>query len=319
MKLKKFFCTLSGDDFNIITKCETRLQLRFLGIGITVGLIFVLCFVSSYFTFTKLFKTTIIGIPMSILFAAMITNIYLLLLYTLSKRSFPCSSSDLANKFSIVLRIIFICLIATIVSKPIEQLIFNDIVVQEIAIYKQQKLNLYVKSTTAFFNGEIQEIKKIIHNQKVLNYSFNKTYISHYQKLIQAKIAKKVELVNSMHKLVNNSNYYIQGIKILNTKYPYSWLITMMTIILFLTPAILKYRLGESSTFYDTKRNIENRLVMEEYSEFKENYSKLLSKWSIKPLHFRECYIDPPLNTIRKGDTRSFKKEETLITTIYNE
>ncbi len=318
MNLSRALCTFSGDDYSIISQSDKTIQNRFMAIGAFVTAIFALCFISCYFTFTKLFQNYFIGIPIGIFFSYMITNIYLLLLYTLSKNSFPCKTDIAAKLFSVSIRVVFICFIAIIVSKPIETILFSAPLENEIAVYKQEQISKYRKSTAEYYDAETKNLKLIIEKQKKLYSNAETSQIGNYEKLLQKKELQKDELITSMTNLVSNSNYYIQSIVILNTKHKACWLITLFTMFVFLFPAYLKNFLGEHSTYYEKKRNIENQLVKEEYASFKVRYNMLFQEYQNKNIQFSEPFTDAPFNTIRKKDAREFLKEEDLISDLYN-
>ncbi|UGU16749.1 DUF4407 domain-containing protein [Sinomicrobium kalidii] len=318
MNLKKFLWKLSGDDFNIILQCNETTKYRFLAIGGLVAVIFALCFVSCYFSFTMLFQNYFIGIPIGIFFAWMVTNIYLLLLYTLSKNPFPHKTNKSARFISVAIRLAFISFIAIVISKPIENLVFTKYLDEEIKAYKHEKLDLYKKSTEKYFDEEINVITDIISRQKTLNNIIDEKQLNKYQNLIQLKEKRKSELIKSMEKLVNKSNYYIEGIKILNYKYPFCWGITLIIVLTFLFPAYLKIFLDENTIYYKTKHYIENRLIKEEYTSFKTKYNQLFLTRFNQDIHFTELYIDPPFNTIKKRDKKTILKEDDLIESLYN-
>lgn len=318
MNLSRILCTFSGDDYSIISQSDGKIQNRFIAIGGFVSVIFGLCFISCYFTFTQLFQNYFIGIPIGIFFAYMITNIYLLLLYTLSKNSFPCKTDKAAQLFSILIRVVFICFIAVIVSKPIETIIFSMPLENEIEAYKLEQIDKYKKSTTEYYDAETKNLRIIIEKQKSLYTNSETSQVGNYELLLQKKELEKIELISSMTNLVSNSNYYIQSIVILNSKYRSCWLITIFSIFVFLFPAYLKNFLGVQSSYYETKRKIENRLVKEEYTKFKTSYNQLFQKHLNKNIHFSESFIDAPFNTIRKKDEREFLKEDDLISDLYN-
>lgn len=319
MNLKKFLCTLSGDDYSIIIRCDDKLKNKFALIGGFVLFIFIMCFTSSYFTFTMIFENYIIGIPVSIFFSWMITNIYLLLLYTLTKNSLPHKIKPKARFFSLLIRIGFICFMAVMVSKPIESLIFSRPLHSEIATYKEEQIKLYTDSTTKYFDDQTAQLIKIIDKQKQLYGKFADDQIEGYTNLLQKKENQKYELISSMKELVNNSNYYIQGILILNYKFPLCWMLTLLVIIIFLMPAYLKNFLPMQSNYYSFKQYIETSLILQEYKLFKEDYKLLFKSKYEMEITFSESYLDAPFNTIRKTDGREFLKEDDLISELYND
>lgn len=318
MKLSRILCTFSGDDYSIISQSDKSIQKRFMAIGGFVTVIFAMCFVSCYYTFTKLFQNYFIGIPIGIFFSYMITNIYLLLLFTLSKNSFPCNTNKTAQLFSISIRVIFICFIAITVSKPIETILFSMPLESEIETYKQEQIIKYSISTAKYYDAETKNLRLIIEKQKYLYSNAAISQINNYEKLLKKKELQKDELIASMVQLVSNSNYYIQSIVILNSRYRTCWLITFIIMFIFLFPAYLKNFLGEQSFYYEKKRTIENRLVKEEYASFKARYNLLFQEHLNRNIQFSEPFIDAPFNTIRKRDKREFLKEDDLISDLYN-
>lgn len=307
MKLIRFFWILTGDDASVISLCSKKTKNRFTVIGILVGFIFALCFVSCYFAFTRLLQNLWFGIVIGLFFAWMITNIYLFLLYTLSKTGFPYIPNRSARFISVTIRLIFIAFTGIIVSKPIESLIFSKQLEKEIQLFKMEKIKRYTKATSNYLDKEIAEYEKLLTSNN------DKFYID----LIDKKKEQKSLLIASMNKLVTKSNYYIQGFIILNDKYPISWIITLLIIIMFVIPAYLKIFIHKDSIFYKTKHDIESNLVKYEYELFKERYTQLFRlKYNID-VHFTEHYIDAPFNTRRIVKNRDILKEDDLLDSLY--
>ena len=318
MNLRKALCTLSGDDYSIINQCSRAQQNSFAAIGGFVFCIFVLCFFCSYITFTKLFQSDLIGVPASIFFSWMITNIYLLLLYTLTKNVLPHIRNDKARIYSVGVRLAFICFIAIVVSKPLETLLFSKQLDKEIVMYKQNQVQKYTYITSEYFDHETEQIKRIIAKQEKLYGNSSTGNIDLYKKLLLRKKNQEQVLISQMINLVEHSNYYIRGIIILNTKYPACWIFTFVIILIFLIPAYIKNFLGEHSFYYDRKKGIEMEIIQQEYASFKSQYNDLFRSYHNKNKIYSECYIDAPFNTIRKKDSREFLKEDDLISELYN-
>lgn len=307
MKLRKFFWILSGDDKNVIAKCNKSTRIRFTGIGVLVAVIFTLCFVSCFLAFTGLLQNLLIGIVIGLFFAWMITNIYLFLLYTLSKTGFPYIPNRTARFISVSIRLVFIAFISIIVSKPIESLIFSKPLAQDIQIFKQEKIKRYTQITNEYLDKEIKEYKRLLTGSKD----------EFYLRLIEDRERKKLTLTTSMERLVSKSNYYIQGIIILNKKYPLSWFITVFILILFIIPTYLKIFIHKDSIFYKTKHYVESHLVKYEYELFKEKYNEIFNFKYGLDLHYDEHYSDAPFNTKRKDYKRELLKEDDLLDSLY--
>jgi hypothetical protein len=317
LNLKKYLCILSGDDYSIISHCHKKLQSLFAAIGFFVFLIFILCFLSSYYSFSKLFNNELVGIPLSIFFAWMITNIYLLLLYTLTRNVLPHKSDFWGKLVSRGIRVAFIGFIALVVSKPIETLIFSIPLEYEIMEYKKGKIEKNKLITEQNFKEETENLKATIEKQIKLYGTDQIPVIQQYQQLLKKKEERKVELISTMKVLVNESNYYLQSVIILNRKYKSCWLITLVCFLIFLSPAYLKNFIAENSNFYQKKKQIEMSIILEEYASFKTRYKAYFKKFN-QDVSYCEIYVDPPFNTLRKEDKRNFSPETDLISELYN-
>lgn len=315
MKLNKFLWILSGDDLSIIEKCSKKRQARFAIIGCFVFIIFVLCFVSSYFTFTMIFHNYILGVPASIFFSWMITNIYLLLLYTLTKNVLPHKTRIGSHVFSLVLRLGFISLLAVFISKPLEVLIFSNQIENEIDTYKIEQIAKHTANTNTYFSNETHELQSLIKYQKQINPDTITFETEMYSKLT----SDKINTIAQFEELIKNSNYYIKGIVILNTKYPICWLFTFICVFLFLFPALMKRLIEFDSKYYKLTKEITTKLILEEYSIFKEKYNQLFHQKYNLSLNYTESYLDPPFNTIRKNEAENYLNEADLIKELYND
>ena len=120
-----------------------------------------------------------------------------------------------------------------------------------------------------------------------------------------------------MKQLVKKSNYYIQGIIILNKKYPLSWFISLFVLILFIIPTFLKIFIHKDSIFYKTKHYVESHLVKYEYELFKEKYNEIFNNKYGMDLHYDEHFSDAPFNTKRKVNKRDLLKEDDLLDSLY--
>lgn len=193
--------------------------------------------------------------------------------------------------------------------------------------------------------------KTQISNQSLLT-DFNK-----YKENLKDAVNKKVENYNKLNYLLTQSNFYIKRIQLILFENPFSWITTLVVCLLFLLPIYFKYKVRDKTGFYDQKIEIEKRIVLDEYTKFKMNYSKLLQrnivKYNYKSLeelkdfllklsfinkpyfkviekHIKEEYkeeivskyeywADNPFRTINKFDHKNLAKEEDFLKTIYPE
>ena len=147
MKLREKIYQLAGDDPALIQKCTTKTQAQFLEIGLFVPLLFVLCLLSSYSTFSELFQTPLLTFALALFFTWMLTNIYSLLLYTITRSALPDTTQTSYSLFSLGIRMAFVCFISLIVSMPIECVLYSTVLDKDMVKYKAEAKALIVKNT----------------------------------------------------------------------------------------------------------------------------------------------------------------------------
>lgn len=265
--------------------------------------------------FNHLFKELIIAIPMGLFFALMITNIYLLLLYTLSNNPFPVKASSRGRTISLAIRFGFIGFIAVLMAKPIELALYKVELDVAIAAFKDDKIKKYKAITNKAFDNEIQQFRENeVHEIRLFDKLRNSGKMN---KIIQIKEEEKKQLNNSMYDLVHHSDYFIQRIFFLQSNHKESWFCSLGLILLFVTPAFLKGKVGESSDYFQKKQEIHLRIVRSEYEAFKADYSAIMSSSFNKELEFSESYLDPPFNQERKVRGEDCKEEMDLLNQLY--
>lgn len=163
-------------------------------------------------------------------------------------------------------------------------------------------------------NNYILEMKPIItQNEGITNILNNVN-----QELFNI-IKNKNEQYKKLDIVLASSNFYIRKIQIINTKIPSSWLLTILVIGIFVSPILLKYRIRNSSNFYDIKEKIERKKVKQDYENFKNNYSEIFSqKYSLKVAFYESC-IDPPFNLLKKSTYKFFPNQAVLLEKIYSD
>lgn len=198
----------------------------------------------------------------------------------------------------------------------------------------------------------LNDIEKTQISNQLLVADFDK-----YKANLKEAINKKNDNYQKLNYLLSQSNFYIKRIQLILFENSFSWIVTIAICLLFLLPIYFKYKVRDKTGFYDQKIEIEKRIVLDEYSKFKKNYSKLLQrnivKYNYKSLeelkeylsklrlinisnfktieeHIKEEYkeevvskyeywADNPFRTISKFDHKKLAKEEDFLKTIYNE
>ena len=198
----------------------------------------------------------------------------------------------------------------------------------------------------------LSQIDSVQITNQLLVADFNK-----YRNNLKDAINKKVDNYQKLNYLLSQSNFYIKRIQLILYENPISWITTLVVCMLFILPIYFKYKVREKTGFYDEKIEVEKRIVLDEYSKFKKEYSKILqeniAKYNYKSLeelneylsklsipsrssfktiekHIKEEYkeevvskyeywADNPFRTISKFDRKNLVKEEEFLKTIYSE
>lgn len=131
--IRNRLCTFSGEDYTIIQKCNEKIQLYFSLIGLLVLVILLCSFASALYFTENLFHSVIVDIGVGIVWGYIITNMYLLLLYTISPTLLPTKirkkqevkTNQFQLSFSMGLRIFIVILLAVIIAQPLNVLILK--------------------------------------------------------------------------------------------------------------------------------------------------------------------------------------------------
>jgi len=131
--MRNRLCKFSGEDYTIIQQCNEKVQLYFSLIGLLVSVILLCSFASALYFTEYLFHSVIVDIGVGIVWGYIITNMYVLFLYTISPTLLP---TKIRNKqkvktnrfrltFSMGLRILIVFLLAVIIAQPLNVLILK--------------------------------------------------------------------------------------------------------------------------------------------------------------------------------------------------
>ncbi|MBK0370087.1 DUF4407 domain-containing protein [Flavobacterium agrisoli] len=179
--IRRFLFTCSGEDNYILKKCSTKIQARFALLGFFVVCIFIGCFLSATFFTKSLFDSAKwVSLPMGLIWGAVIVNLYLLLLHTISPTIIPLSSkkkkgmgekiSSEKTQFltvSMCLRLAFMSLLAVITAQPLNVAFLSSSVELELEKHKiLERVKLYTLSNETLIQQELQGLSEF--NQRII-------------------------------------------------------------------------------------------------------------------------------------------------------
>lgn len=249
--LKDNLWKLTGEDYIIIGQSNKKVQLFFSFIGILVLVILLVCFISAVYFIEHLFHNKILDIFIGLLWGFIITNLYILMLYTMSPTIFSNKSIKKGKikkeshfTVSLILRLLMVILLATITAQPLVVLTLKE------------------------------------HNKSM--------------------IYNIIELWENQSLIVS--------------------LCTIVIVMIFLIPIILKYRIRLSGDFFAQKRIINQKFVLDNYQDFKKKYRQILEEkiqeYNQKLWVNLHSYLES-LKKINPELHKKFLKEIQEETTIY--
>lgn len=257
--IKERLWRLSGGDYLIIRNCPDDIRNTFMYVGIFVCINFFVCFLAGLYSLYYFFYSErnnssnwSIVLPVSIFFAWMVINIYLVLLTTLTKKTLPHFKNQRASFISNGIRILFVLFVAIVISKPLECFLFQK--------------NLYM----------VEKIDS--HKKKLIN-----DIIENNSSLSQSDKSMVIEKIQG--------NYFF-SFRLRNVNHiPFSWGITLLIAILFFIPPIITYKIPENSLYYFKKRKWERKLIVDEYEKFLLQYRKNFNDSIGTPMEFKPVCI----------------------------
>jgi NADH:ubiquinone oxidoreductase subunit 5 (subunit L)/multisubunit Na+/H+ antiporter MnhA subunit len=289
-KIRDRLCIFSGEDFSIIRKCETNIQFYFSLIGGFVLTILICCFISAFLFTESLFNNPIQDFGIAIIWGFIVTNLYVLLLYTISPAILPTSKKEnnlkvVSNKVnsinaSFVLRIMLLIILAIIIAQPLNVAIFSNYDTKEYA-----KTIKFLLSTNVLA-WLITSLVALIFLLPV------------YWKYTIRNLGGFYEVKANIEKRIIEDDY-------IDFKKDFK-------------------RLLENNISNFNKKTWENTMPFLNKLEIvsKEKYNNLFSEITKElkneTIEKYEYWADPPFRTIKKNNTKTALTEEDFLTDIYS-
>lgn len=285
--IRNRFCKFSGEDFTIIRLCNSKIQLYFSLIGFLVSAILFSSFASAMYFTDQLFHNLILDIGVGIIWGYIITNMYVLLLYTISPPLLPNKANAKekikTNTFklnsSMILRIFVVMLLAIIIAQPLNVLVLKP---DSTAFASDIKLllntNIFAIPITLFVIG-------IFLLPIILKYNIRK-----FDEFYEIKAKKEKQFILDEYKVFKNQYAYLlkENISRLNK----------------IVSENLKHHLNE--------------LEKNNYDSYKKILNEIDNKLIEEKLEKYEYWADSPFRTVRKSQNRNILSEEDLLKHIYS-
>jgi hypothetical protein len=233
-QIRFFLFNYSGEDKYILKRCNTVIQKRFALIGSFVLLIFVGCFFSATLFSYSLFQgAKWTSIPIGLFWGAMVVNIYLLLLHTISPAIIPLASKVKRKKknigieretklhflnLSMLLRVGFMMLLAVIIAQPLNYSLLSFTVNTHLEKHNiKERVTLYSLTNKHLIQSELNSQKEFNSKINKALYGNDAQKVKIYLANIDIKINGDKTFIDLVTKKINQLNK-IEGHLFLNSK-----------------------------------------------------------------------------------------------------
>lgn len=288
-KYNRFLVACSGEDEFIIKKCSIIIQKRFELIGLSVVLIFFICFLSAtFFTYSLFQDSHWVSFPLGIIWGAVIANIYLLLLYTISPALLPVASKNgklkmvygtiLESKFltlSMFLRLCFMLFLAYIIAQPFNVCILSSRIEKSVENHKIiEKTKMFVTSNNLLIRDEMNALKEF--NLKIINRLNSEDSLIVRTKLYS--IETKIQNDNLF--LIQSSFLISKFNKLNNVTFISSKNISSRDSLVNILDNLLNYELISDANFINiiTNTTIANQTLKADFDNFKTNIINIINE-----------------------------------------
>ena len=326
-KQNVFWERLACYDSDILQDVPKQEKRRAKNSGRFLLLIFCLSLIGNSYAFFLIFGTIWFSIAFALFCSLFFLNIYRLILTTTGSHLSPTLQKKRRPWISYLFKGAYILFFAIISSKPLEILIFSFPLQQQLAAYESTQIDEFRGKIDSINGKEIALLQKevnayqlelaAIDSQLVKSRdSLSKTYLLSTQAQLTEKLDTRASLLNALLSdnarnlatytaQVSASHHFGQRLKILFSDYPKAWYISITVFLIFVMPYFYRIRFilrrkKNLSVYERQKADIDDQIIRNAYTAFKEEYRMLLEKSTGLSLDFYEYCEDPPYNTVRR-------------------
>ena len=310
--IRHLLYSLAAEDAFILKSCEPKVSRYFLLIGLVVLFIYFLCTVSIGLFIYSFINNYFVVFFLTFFISISIINLYIFILHNISPNLLPNNATNTSNFFESLLKLGFLIFLAITISKPIEIFIFKDNAAFQRALedFKDQKLEDFKINLSELYVDRLKYLNEKYDNSRTFNER------EQYIKAIENIIENNSQRVDQIALAIENSFFFIEKTKIL-FKIKESKYVTFFISFLFILPWFLKIILRNNNPYYELKKDIEMRMVKEDYVSFIGHKNSLLYRFKDYRFNIPPKYLDPPFNTKLIRDNTIMNSSKKLIEKIY--
>ena len=291
------FIKLLGGEYDLMQKAGGTVLFKFYLSSVIILLIAVISFISIVYAIELLFHIVIVEILLSLFLSTLFVLLFIFIVNTFTK---DARQRKLLN-FSNITRLGFVMFIGFIISKPIEAFLYRDAIETDIENHKADLIKEHGLKIDQLFNHDLAKLANEKNKYATLNVSRGfDADISQIDQQVALIDHKKKDLSAISAFRIEQGAYFIYRIKIISSKYPGAWMISLAIMLLFLAPVFLIYSISSDEEYFKGKNAQEKKMIERAYKAFTQKYSEIfLAAYDLK-LEFYSKYEDPPFNTLLK-------------------
>ncbi|MXV50338.1 DUF4407 domain-containing protein [Pedobacter sp. HMF7647] len=307
---KKVLLSLIGVDYELFERSGRSNAVQFAMTGIFVILILIISFLSVFYAFDLMFDKWHAELLLSLFFSVMFFNLYVFLIQTFSKESFPGFGGIKILNTSNLSRLGFVLLLGFLIAQPVRIFLLRSKLDVDIADFKAKLYQSFAEKNARLYSTEINNLHAKKQRFIMLGGETAEEEIIQVDKEL-TDINQTVEQANALAAAtIDDSSFFIKRIELSN-RYPQTTIITTLVLIIFLMPVALIYFVPTTSHYYKQKKENERSLILTNYGDFKIRYKRLFQeKYGLKDIQFYEHFDDPPFNSLKKSNGAYLNQDE---------
>ena len=204
-----------------------------------------------------------------------------------------------------------------IISEPLETFIFKKNISYHLDEYKEILVDNFKYKLETISNEQIDKLQYDYESKTEYNLINNIETDPLSKQNLDDKIISILEenesLVYNLELKIEDSNFFFQQIKIVNSLIPQSYLLSILIFIIVLFPVYLIMYDENFRKYFVVEENSNNFIIKNNWKKYSKEQEELFLKRTGKKLVRQNLYQDPPFNRVKSTDKTKYLKKGSLV------
>ncbi len=315
--INKFLVNICGFDPVILEKNDIA-DLTFRRFAFGFFLVILLSFISTLIVFINTVENIIASILLAIFFTSIIVNLYRLIIVTSSPNNLKIQKENFQDLIGhYIVKSILLFMVFIIISEPLETFIFKKNISYHLDEYKEILVDNFKYKLETISNEQIDKLQYDYESKTEYNLINNIETDPLSKQNLDDKIISILEenesLVYNLELKIEDSNFFFQQIKIVNSLIPQSYLLSILIFIIVLFPVYLIMYDENFRKYFVVEENSNNFIIKNNWKKYSKEQEELFLKRTGKKLVRQNLYQDPPFNRVKSTDKTKYLKKGSLV------